>query len=336
MVVNLVNRLPTVSTPNTPNATPNATPDATPNTDPNITPNITPNIGPNINPNTTPNINPPNATPNATPNQISIAQPVTSYSIYMDNYFTSVPLFKELRQQGYGACGTTRPNQVPAVLGELREHSNSIPWNTLHAIEKENVLCLAWQDNNMVLALTTIHSLDAVIERTRKCPGELSTNANIVRKVFEGQPQKKLKIPLIIDDYNHNMNGVDLANQYRAAYTSHRVTYRTWLPILYWLIDSAAVNAYRLQYIYMKQQGIPAKDLPSHISFHEKLYQQLFEFAPKIHDNLPIERSNPDLNHQRIPLSKQRVCAWCQYKRKIGQQEGFIYYTNTNKYSKIH
>ncbi|EDN09853.1 predicted protein [Histoplasma mississippiense (nom. inval.)] len=42
MVVNLVNRLPTVSTPNTPNATPNATP----NTDPNITPNITPNIGP--------------------------------------------------------------------------------------------------------------------------------------------------------------------------------------------------------------------------------------------------------------------------------------------------
>ncbi|EDN06697.1 predicted protein [Histoplasma mississippiense (nom. inval.)] len=111
MVVNLVNRLPTVSTLNTPNATPNATP----NTDPNITPNITPNI----NPNTTPNINPPNATPNATPNQISIAQPVTSYSIYMDNYFTSVPLFKELCQQGYGACGTTRPNQVPAVLGEL-------------------------------------------------------------------------------------------------------------------------------------------------------------------------------------------------------------------------
>ncbi|EDN09660.1 predicted protein [Histoplasma mississippiense (nom. inval.)] len=203
MVVNLVNRLPMVSTPNTLNATPNATP----NTDPNITPNITPNIGPNINPNTTPNINPPNATPNATPNQISIAQPVTSYSIYMDNYFTSVPIFKELRQQGYGVCGTTRSNQVPAVLGELREHSNSIPWNTLHAIEKENVLCLAWQDNNMVLALTTIHSLDAVIERTRKCPGELSTNANIVRKVFEGQPQKKLKIPLIIDDYNHNMNG---------------------------------------------------------------------------------------------------------------------------------
>ncbi|EDN11160.1 predicted protein [Histoplasma mississippiense (nom. inval.)] len=230
MVVNLVKRLPMVSTLNTLNTMLNATP--------NIDPNITHNIGPNINP----NITPLNATPNATPNEISISQLVIFYSIYMDNYFTSVPLFKELHQQRYGACGTTHPNQVPAVQ---------------------------------------------VIECTHKCPGELSTNANIVRKVFEDQPQKKLKIPLIIDDYNHHMNGVDLANQYQAAYTSHRVTYHTWLSILYWLIDSAAINAYRLQYLYMKQQGIPVKDLPSHISFHEKLYQELFEFTPRIHDNLP-------------------------------------------------
>ncbi|EDN03547.1 predicted protein [Histoplasma mississippiense (nom. inval.)] len=67
-----------------------------PNATPNIDSNITHNIGPNINP----NITPPNATPNATSNEISISQLVTSYSIEMDNYFTSVPLFKELRQQG--------------------------------------------------------------------------------------------------------------------------------------------------------------------------------------------------------------------------------------------
>ncbi|EDN09802.1 predicted protein [Histoplasma mississippiense (nom. inval.)] len=235
----------------------------------------------------------------------SITQQVTPYSVYLDNYFTSVALFKFLREKGYGACGTTHSNQAPAVLAELRDYTAAIPWNTLYAIEQEKVLCLAMQDNNMVLALSTIHSLDTFIERIRKRPGELSTNANIVRKVFEGQPQKKLKIPVMIDDYNHNMNGVDLANQYRAAYTSHRITYRTWLPIFYWLIDSAAVNAYRLYYLYKKQQGVPKKDLPYHISFHEKLYQQLFEFAPKIHDNLPIERSNRDLNHQRISLPKR-------------------------------
>ncbi|KAL1993893.1 hypothetical protein VTN49DRAFT_2562 [Thermomyces lanuginosus] len=32
--------------------------------------------------------------------------PEAKYSIYMDNFFTSVPLFKELRHIGCGACGT--------------------------------------------------------------------------------------------------------------------------------------------------------------------------------------------------------------------------------------
>ncbi|EDN09364.1 predicted protein [Histoplasma mississippiense (nom. inval.)] len=144
-------------------------------------------------------------------------------------------------------------DMAPAVLAELRDYTAAIPWNTLYAIEQEKVLCLAWQDNNMVLALSTIHSLDTFIERIRKRSGELSTNANIVRKVFEELPIGPGSL------------------------------------FFYWLIDSAAVDAYRLYYLYKKQQGVPKKDLPSHISFYEKLYQQLFEFAPKIHDNLPIE-----------------------------------------------
>ncbi|KGM91465.1 uncharacterized protein PADG_12449 [Paracoccidioides brasiliensis Pb18] len=150
-------------------------------------------------------------------------------------------------------------------------------------------------------------------------PGELSTNAHIVRPVFENQPRKNLQIPKIIDDYNHNMNGVDLSNQYRASYSSHRVSYRTWLPIFYWILDAAVVNAWRLQYIYMKQQGVSR--LPTHISFCEKLYQQLFEFNLKIHDDLPHERSNPELIHQRISLPKPTICVWCRYIRKLGQQE---------------
>jgi hypothetical protein len=33
-----------------------------------------------------------------------------NYTVYMDNYFTTIPLFDRLRQLGIGACGTTRPN----------------------------------------------------------------------------------------------------------------------------------------------------------------------------------------------------------------------------------
>ena len=42
------------------------------------------------------------------------------------------------------------------------------------------------------------------------------------------------------------MGGVDLVNQFRAAYETHRAICRNWWPLFYWLIDVAYVNAYRL------------------------------------------------------------------------------------------
>ncbi|OJD09936.1 hypothetical protein AJ78_08849 [Emergomyces pasteurianus Ep9510] len=92
------------------NVTPNATLNATSNAELNATLNATSNVTPNAEL---------NATLNATLNEISISRQVTSYSIYMNNYFISVSLFKELHQQEYEACRITRPNQVPAILSEL-------------------------------------------------------------------------------------------------------------------------------------------------------------------------------------------------------------------------
>ena len=48
----------------------------------------------------------PPAAPNAAPNAALNAAPNAAYSIYMDNYFNSVSLFQQLREHGYGACGT--------------------------------------------------------------------------------------------------------------------------------------------------------------------------------------------------------------------------------------
>ena len=243
----------------------------------------------------------------------------------MDNYFTSIPLFQLLRERDIGACGTTRAGGLPHLLQELkRDHFKSLPWGTMCANPIDGVLCLAWQDNNLVLALSTIHSPKATVNRHRKRPAKTSTNGELVRKVFGSLVRKNLDIPIFIDDYNLNMGGVDLANQYRAEYETHRSTRRNWFPILYWLVDAAIVNAYRIQYIYWQQQGVPKSQLPSQLGFREKLYQELFKIGGSLYENLPPQRLDSQLRHVRILLRERSICMWCRYKTKHNLQKWTI------------
>jgi hypothetical protein len=77
----------------------------------------------------------------------------------------------------------------------------------------DHVLCFVWQENNLVLALSTIHFPTGFVERERRRPGEKSINAKIAQKLFDNDSKKKLLIPIFIDDHNHNMNGADIGNQ---------------------------------------------------------------------------------------------------------------------------
>ena len=174
--------------------------------------------------------------------------PRNSMTIYMDNYFTSVPLFQSLRSLNYGAVGTTRlHNQFPQALSKLKKENLKLEWNTLLAQVVDDTLCLAWQDNNIVLALSTIHTIHTTqdfITRQRKRPAKTSTSGRIVRLVFGDNPIKVLEIPVFIDDYNHNMGGIDIANQLRVSFETHRTTLRNWWPLFYWLIDIIIINSY--------------------------------------------------------------------------------------------
>ncbi len=112
-----------------------------------------------------------------------------------------------------------------------------------------DILCLAWQDNSIVLGLSSIHTVNKVEdfrEKARKRPVKTLTNGRIVRKVFKGEHTKALQIPCFINDYNAYIGGVDLANQFREVYETHKPTFRNWWPLFYWLINVACINAYRL------------------------------------------------------------------------------------------
>ena len=201
--------------------------------------------------------------------------PNAHYILYLDNYFTSIPLFSILRKENIGAAGTTRPTGIdfPALLTVLRKKwSTKLDWGTVVADIVDNVLCIGWQDNNFVLGLSTIHTVHKAsswVESKRRRPSKSSKNASITRKVFGDMPSMNLDIPIFIDDYNHHMNSVDLANQNRQPYDTQRISYRTWIPLLHWILDQAAINAYKL--------GIVAKtwdkdDYSVQLEFQHALY----------------------------------------------------------------
>jgi hypothetical protein len=92
------------------------------------------------------------------------------------------------------------------MLSDIKARfATKLEWNTLLAAVVKDVLCLAWQDNNIVLALSNIHTVNKAEdfrEKERKRPAKTSTNGRIVRRVFGEEYIKELLIPCFIDDYN--------------------------------------------------------------------------------------------------------------------------------------
>jgi hypothetical protein len=64
----------------------------------------------------------------------------------------------------------------------------------------------------VVLLLSTIHSPYIYTTTKRKRPAATTTNAAIARTPFGTDFQRELDIPTAINDYNHYMGSVDIAN----------------------------------------------------------------------------------------------------------------------------
>ena len=115
-----------------------------------------------------------------------------------------------------------------------------LAWGTLWSkidsqIDKDvdTTLISAWQDSVVVRFASTIHTGKEWVVRERKKPKTSSTNPIMTRAPFEAFPstnrtlialgrsrasteyvhRRLLPIPGIVDDYNHYMNGVDIADQ---------------------------------------------------------------------------------------------------------------------------
>ena len=268
----------------------------------------------------------------------------------MDNYFSSIALFKYMCDNGYGACGTVCLNSAkfPAELKLGKLKYQHLDWNTLLGKVVENVLAILWIDNGPVTMLTTIHNIgeEWTVTRERRRPRETSSNANTVCRVFGNLSRKALDIPKIIDDYNHYMGGVDIADQLRGYYNCQLTVRRTWFPLFFWLLDTTLVNCFKL-YCKVTDQKVASKEFRLDLAWdlinstvedvgkritrsglsNTNTKDTYLSLSKKFQDiyitetyNLPATRLIPG-GHLMEWRETRKSCVYCRYLSKQGKIE---------------
>lgn len=251
------------------------------------------------------------------PNQSLVLRLMTPYEgkyyrLWMDNWYSSIPLFSALLAKQIYPSGTVRQNRkgFPKVLARLskttafKKNRGKFEWRQRGA----DMVCTVWMDNGVVSFLST--SVDA--DRVEK----------VQRRQKNGET-KEIDCPGIVLEYNKSMGAVDLNDQRRSTYPIGRVSHRWWMNIFYYLVEICIINSYILfNFKYPNRL--------SHKEFRIKLMNDLLEDKPKTTQRRRRSVPNEDVvvgdHHWIYATSKMGDCLVCSRRknsegREIGERK---------------
>ncbi|XP_068111048.1 piggyBac transposable element-derived protein 4-like [Hyperolius riggenbachi] len=170
------------------------------------------------------------------------------YHVYLDNFYTSVPLFKFLFSVQTGACGTVRANRKglpPQVVNKKLCRGES------YALRSEELLAIKFHDKREVMMLSTIHTEATVLATSRT--------------------EQRTK-PEAIVAYNKNMGAVDLSDQVLAPYLLRRRRKAWYKKITFFLLQMTMHNAF---VVYLKTATTPTSQQMTFLDFQIQVHKSL-------------------------------------------------------------
>ena len=127
--------------------------------------------------------------------------------VTMDNFYTSVPLLRDLARNGVLATGTVRSNRK-YLPKDLLPKSVRLKKHQFRVAQVDNLTFCVWMDAKAVLVMSNYH-----------CP----TLTGVVRRRAGQADEQQVVVPLALAGYQENMKGVDLCDQTLGYYMpSHR------------------------------------------------------------------------------------------------------------------
>ncbi|CAB5337296.1 unnamed protein product [Rhizophagus irregularis] len=218
----------------------------------------------------------------------------------------------------YSFIFTSRIQNQPEVqqVPDLSKVDRKLDWDTLSGVVVDNVLAILWMDNGPVTMLSTIHQIDNGnenrIERIRHRPRETSTNAVKVRAVFGTASKKSLPIPVVIDDYNHFMGGVDIADQLRGYYGTQLPDFR--IQLLWDLIKEDLEGSDKKPHTRNQVDELTKQFKFIYVDPTKKQQYVTAKFELPI-ERLLLEGHFPEWRETRSS------CIWCKYLAKKNQEK---------------
>ena len=157
-----------------------------------------------------------------------------SYHIFMDSFFSSVPLYHRLLLENIYCTGTVRSNRrnFPPDLKDVAKRGLASRGDKI-VRQDGNVSVCVWQDTRPVTFMSAGHNPD----HTKSIP----------RKRVDGSIMN-VECPISIVDYNKYMGGVDRGDQYRKYYHVHVKSRKSYKYIFWFLFEVCVLNSFILSH----------------------------------------------------------------------------------------
>lgn len=182
---------------------------------------------------------------------------------YMDNYFSSVPLFRELKLLGILASGTIRANRILGCeLKSEKESKKEVRGSYDFKISKEeDIVIVRWHDNGPVNMVSTVVGLG---------------NITIVKRWSEAAKKHvNIGCPQVIAECNQIMGGVDKLDFLMTFYPLKAKTKKWPVRVITHFICFAVCNSWLENIRDANAERLPKKEVKDVTAFRSDIARSL-------------------------------------------------------------